>query len=122
MTYKIKIQQLILFSIDCIANISLYALSRPKLNFGCYLTFEWHSLSFKLENFALYLMQIVRFDTQFPVFGIVLLLNKETFLAAVFLFFRFRQSECNWVVKVISYLSIFVQFSLSLGYVLLPFR
>ena len=32
---------LILFSIDnFIANISLYALSRPKLNFGCYFTFE----------------------------------------------------------------------------------
>jgi hypothetical protein len=29
------------FFIDnLIANISLYALSRPKLNFGCYLTFE----------------------------------------------------------------------------------
>ena len=31
----------ICFSIDnLIANISLYALSWPKLNFGCYLTFE----------------------------------------------------------------------------------
>ena len=35
------------FSIkNLIAIISLYALSGPKLNFGCYLTFEIHFLSF----------------------------------------------------------------------------
>jgi biotin transporter BioY len=41
-------KNVIRFFIDnLIANISLYALSWPKLNFGCYLTFINHFLSFK---------------------------------------------------------------------------
>ena len=55
-----------------IANKSVYALSRPKLNFRCYLTIEIGFLA--LENFDLYFMQIVKFDrkdlsTQFHVFS-----------------------------------------------------
>ena len=43
-----------------IANISLYALSRPKLNFGWYVYDDvWNYIP---ENFASYLMQIARFD------------------------------------------------------------
>ena len=46
---------LIIFSIDnSIANISLYALSRPKLNFECYLTFEFAVKALKSANFALF--------------------------------------------------------------------
>ena len=41
------------FSIDnLIANISFYALSWPKLNFGCHLTFEIILKALKPENSA----------------------------------------------------------------------
>ena len=41
------------FSIEnLIANISLYVLSRPKLNYGCYLTFDFTVQALKPENFA----------------------------------------------------------------------
>jgi hypothetical protein len=43
------------FSIDnLIANISFYALSWPRLNFGCYLTFEIIFKALKPENSAFY--------------------------------------------------------------------
>jgi hypothetical protein len=44
------------FSIDnLIANISFYALSWPKLNFGCYLTFEIIFKALKPENSAFFM-------------------------------------------------------------------
>ena len=51
---------LILFSMDkYIANISMHALSRPKLNFVCCLTFEF---TVSPENFG-FSLKIARFDT-----------------------------------------------------------
>ena len=53
-------------SIDSyIANISLYAINRPKLNFGGYLAFESTFQALKQDKFANYLMKIESFDKYF---------------------------------------------------------
>jgi hypothetical protein len=64
---KIEVQTLlVLFSIEnFFANIILYALSRPKLKFGGYLTFELTFWGLKRDNFAFYSMQIANFDRWF---------------------------------------------------------
>jgi hypothetical protein len=49
-------QIFIRFSIDnLIVNISFYALSWPKLNFGCYLTFEIIFKALETENSAFFM-------------------------------------------------------------------
>ena len=66
-------------SVILLENISFYALSRPKLNFGRSINFKFIFWASKSENFAFYLMQIARLkntrSTQFHIFVIVLLLN-----------------------------------------------
>ena len=51
--------------------IKLYAMSRPKLTFGCCLKFEFTFYVLKPENFAFYLIQIASFDSSLLLFCLI---------------------------------------------------
>ena len=73
---------------DLIANIRLYAISWPKLNFGCYLTFEIIFRALKPDNSAFF-MYIARFDRlSNPISWRFLLL---------FLLQMIKFLKCDWV-------------------------